>query len=69
MTFERWWAEYYTQLDHRDILRASEQAWHAGFLAALQPKVFTGCVVCGVDTKEPRGYCCTNLQCPGRITC
>lgn len=69
MSHQQWWAEHYTQLDHRDIFRASEMAWQAGFLAAQQSTVFTGCKVCGVDTSKPRGYCCNNTQCPGRITC
>lgn len=29
MTFEKWWAEHYSHLDHRDICRTSERAWQA----------------------------------------
>lgn len=32
-TFEEWWSLVHETLDHRDILRATEQAWVAGFIA------------------------------------
>lgn len=35
-TFDKWWALAHATLDHRDILRATEQAWVAGFEAGLE---------------------------------
>ena len=29
MTFAEWWASVYNKIDHKDILRAAEQAWDA----------------------------------------
>lgn len=35
-TFEQYWALVHATLDHRDILRAAEQAWAAGFEAGFE---------------------------------
>lgn len=35
-TFEQYWALAHATLDHRDIFRAAEQAWAAGFEAGFK---------------------------------